>query len=179
MRVARILTPILLALTLAACMHQQQEQSYYLIDPTTGQPVPVAQQAYGQPQYAQAPPYQQSAQGAYQQPHYAQSAHRRQAAQNTNRNLYSSPQAAQQAYAPQAYAQPAYQPPPQSAQNSGGRGLFTQRSQTQQAQQAYAVPAYGQQNVVMQYRPAPAAGGPYAAAPNGYATAAPYGYPSR
>ena len=40
----------LMALATAGCMHQQQ--TYYVVDPATGQPVPVVQQ-YQQPQYAQ------------------------------------------------------------------------------------------------------------------------------
>jgi hypothetical protein len=172
MRAARILMPILLALAVVACARQQQE-AYYLIDPGTGQPVPMAQRygQPGQPQYAQAGHPQQHPQAAYPQSQQPQQA------QASNRGLFSSPQAAQQAYAQPQYVQPAYQPPPQ--QDRGNRGLFAQPRQ-----QAYAAPppAYGTQNVgtqnvVMQYRRPPAAGGPYvtAAPPPAYG----YSYPAR
>ena len=42
------LSAALVALALAGCMHQQQ--TYYIVDPATGRPVPVVQQ-YQAPQY--------------------------------------------------------------------------------------------------------------------------------
>jgi Polysaccharide biosynthesis/export protein/SLBB domain len=155
MRVARILLPILIAFAAAACARQQQ--AYYVIDPATGQPVPVVQQ------YSR---------GAYQQSYAQQPQAPSQDAQssNTSRGLFSSPQAAQQAYAspqyaeqtyPQNDAQPQYRP-------STGRGLFNTRHRSAQPQHAQPTP---RQSYVLQYRPPEAAGGPYVAAPYGYAYA--------
>ena len=49
MRGARLLLPILAALAVSACARQQP--AYYVIDPNTGQPVPVvAQQPLAPPQ---------------------------------------------------------------------------------------------------------------------------------
>jgi protein involved in polysaccharide export with SLBB domain len=186
MRGARILLPIALALVAAACARQQQ--TYYVIDPATGRPVPVVQQ-YNQPSYGQ----------TYAQQPYGQSA---------SRGLFGSPQAAQQAYAqpqyapasypqaqyaqsyaPQAYAQSTTQPqyaqptygqntaPPQPSAPGEDRGLFNTRRGTQTyaaqpyAAQPYAAQPYGPQNFVYQYRPPQAAAAPYAAAPYGYAYA--------
>src|SRR5689334_10900168 len=88
----------LVALALAGCMHQRQ--AYYIVDPATGQPVPVVQQY--QPQYAQ----QGYAAPTHQQPAVARSA-------DASRGLFSSsPAAAQQSYAAQPYGQPAYAPQP-------------------------------------------------------------------
>jgi polysaccharide export outer membrane protein len=143
------------ALSVGACM-RQPAQTYYIMDPQTGQPVPVItqQQQLTQPQYAQqtfAPP-----------------------AANGTRALYStSPAYAQQAYSQQQYATPGYQAPaaqPRSAP-SRGRGIFTSSRR--------AAPAYAQQPVqqpyVAQYAPpaaaAPRVGGPYVAAQNAYAAA--------
>src|SRR5689334_15710063 len=97
----------LMALATAGCMHQQQ--TYYVVDPATGQPVPVVQQ-YQQPQYAQA---------GYAQPGYQPAAPRA----ADSRGLFSSSPAAAQ----QTYAAPVYTPPPQTppAKTSGGRGFFT------------------------------------------------------
>jgi polysaccharide export outer membrane protein len=119
-------------------------------------------------------------------------------AQQYNRSQYPQTGYSQQSYAaPQAYAQP-------STQDTGNRGLFTNRNSFGHSQRAYAQPtgrqayarqAYSQQNYgrdgyvqqyygprgsVMQYRPPRAAAAPsamraYAAAPYSYA-AAPYSY---
>jgi polysaccharide export outer membrane protein len=187
MRVARILVPMLIALAATACA--RREQATYVIDPATGQPVPVVQQ-YGQTYQQPQPP-----------PQYAQS--------DASRGLFASPQAAQQAYAPpqyaqqsyaqsyappqyapdapssgrgllnsrHSYAQPQYEQPaapaaqPQYAQNeSSGRGLFNSRHTYAQPQYAQPSP---QQSYVLQYHPPQATGGPYAAAPYGYAYAPP------
>ena len=178
MRGARLLLPILAALAVSACARQQPV--YYVMDPNTGQPVPVvSQQQLAQPQYAQQ---------AYQQPG---------APPNNptgNRGLFSrSPAMAQQAYAQQSYlSQPQPQLQPQVAP-SGERGLFTSRqsyapqvyvqqpyaSQTYPLQ-TYQPPVYAQQPSVQrpmmqpQYIPPQTyaqQGGPYQAAPYGYASA--------
>jgi polysaccharide export outer membrane protein len=136
-------------------------QTTYIIDPQTGQPVPVITQ-------------QQMAQAQYAQPQYAP-----QASANNARALYSSsPAYAQQSYAPPQYAQQPYatpgypQPVAQPRPAKSGRGLFSGRSSSRRAQ-AYAQAQPGlQAPTVMQYRPQPApVGGPYAAAPYGYASA--------
>jgi polysaccharide export outer membrane protein len=155
MRVARILLPTLIALAAAACARQQQ--AYYAVDPTTGQPAPVARQ------YSQ---------GAY-QPSYAQQHAQAQYAQsgNNSRELFSSPQAAQQAYASSQYTEQTY--PQNNTQPQYGpsteRGLFNTRRTSAQPQYAQAP----QQSYVLQYHPSQAAGGPYVAAPYGYAYAPP------
>ena len=180
MRRLPLLSAALMALALAGCMHQQQ--TYYVVDPATGQPVPVVQQ-YQQPQYAQQgytpPGYQQPA------PQYA----------DNSRGLFSSsPVAAQQSYAGQAYGQPTYAPQPQSATQparppgartvSSGRGLFTSSSF---AAPAAAPPVYAQQAYPPQtyaappaYTPQPqyAAPQPRYAAPRVAAPAQSYAYAS-
>jgi len=137
-RVSLFLTT-LVALALAGCMHQQQ--TYYIVDPATGQPVPVVRQ-YQAPQYAQ----QNYAQPAT--PHAA----------DHSRGLFSSsPMAAQQTYAAPAYAQqPQIAPSSYGAEAkspTSGRGLFnlshgrtpryaaqTYAPQTYAAQPAYTAP---------------------------------------
>jgi polysaccharide export outer membrane protein len=175
MRHARYLFALVAALAVSACARQQQ--AYYVVDPQTGQPVPVVAQSqftqpqYSQPQYAQQgqPASQPSATSArdrglfssspsYAQPTYAQQpTYQQPAAPSGARDLYSS----SPAYAQQAYQQPPAQvaPRPQAAP-SRSRGLFTQggsfASQPNYAQQPnYAAPQ----------------GGPYVAAPNAYAAA--------
>jgi polysaccharide export outer membrane protein len=105
-------------------MHRQQ--AYYIVDPATGQPVPVVQ--HYQPQYAQ-------------QGYAAPPARTPTPAADTSRGLFSSsPIAAQQSYAAQPYAQQAAAPaerPPQAT--SGGRGLF---NSSRRATSAYAAPGY-------------------------------------
>jgi polysaccharide biosynthesis/export protein len=151
MRVARILLPILIALAAAACARQQQ--AYYVVDPATGQPVPVVQH-YSRGAYQ--PPYAQQ----HAQAQYAQSG-------NNSRGLFSSPQAAQQAYASSQYAEQTY--PQNDTQPQYGpsteRGLFNARHTSAQPQYARAP----QQSYVLQYHPPRGAGGPYVAAPYGYA----------
>ena len=148
MRRIPLLSSALMALALAGCMHQQQ--TYYVVDPATGQPVPVVQQ-YQQPQYAQqgyAPP-------AYQQPAPQYADH--------SRGLFSSsPAAAQQSYTVQAYGQPTYAPqpqyttqparPPAARPASSGRGLFTS---SRSATPAYAPQVYPQQTYPQQTYAAP------------------------
>jgi protein involved in polysaccharide export with SLBB domain len=143
MRVARFLVPLLLALAAAGCARRD---AAYVVDPVTGQPVPVIQR-YGQP--AQSP-------GQY--------------AQNgDNRALYGSPQAAQQ-----EYAEPAMSPSDAegSYEQTGGRGLFSASRSFAQPQYAQRTP---QQSYVVQYQrePQQSAGGPYVDAPSGYASASP------
>ena len=169
MRVTRLLTPLLIAMAVAACARQQAAS--YVLDPSTGQPVPVVQQ-YAPPQYgyAQAGYPQAAPQPAYPQPQ--------------GRGLYN----ARQGYAAASYAQAYPEPQPQYGQpsgrglfgshdvnqQSGGRGLFnSQRGtvQPQYAQPQYAQQPYPYQSYVLQYRP-PAAANAYQPAPYGYG----YGY---
>ncbi len=165
MRHAKILLVLMVALAAAGCA-RKTAQVQYIIDPQTGQPVPVISQQ----QYAQAQDYPGPAPQSYAQPGGAPAA--------SSRSLYSS----SAAYAQQAYAQPQYAPPPQpQAKASSGRGLFSssRRTQTYVQQQ----PAL-QQPYIAQYTPPPQAamaqasaprGGPYVPAP----AAAPmpnYGY---
>lgn len=183
MRGARLLLAVLVALAAGACARQQ---TTYIIDPNTGLRVPVLSQqeldrqqggflyghaANGQPQYAQPQPSgQQFAQQQYAQQPAAQSYD-----QNGSRGLFSS----SPAYAQQSYAQPVYQPP-QRAPAPSGRGLFNRRqtyAQPSYTQPSYAQPSYAQpqpQVYAAQTRYAPQyaqQGGPYAAAPYGYAPA--------
>ena len=155
MRIAKFLLPLIGALAAAACA--RHEPTYYVTDPQTGQQVPVVQQYSGPEQYIQA----QAA-----QPQYASQP---QNAQSGNRGLFGSLQGD---YAQPQYAQPQYAPQPQYAAPpaTGNRGLFNSRSA--------APPQYApQQSYVMQYRP-PAQGGPYVAAPYGYASTQPAYQPS-
>ena len=191
MRHSRILLVLMLALAAAGCA-RKSAQTYYIMDPQTGQPVPVVtQQQMAQPQAA--PVY---AQQGYPQPYGAPVA----AAPLPSRTLYStSPAYAQQAYAAQPsyapYGQPAYAPPqpaqayaapvqpaaqPRAA--SSGRGLFNSRGRSRAQAQVYVPPQPAmQQPYVAQYVPPQAAmaqasvprGGPYVPAP---APAANYGY---
>lgn len=144
MRRARLFLPVLLALTAAACAREQQP-AYYVIDPATGQPVPVVQH-YTPPQYG--------AYGQYVQPSYGQPAYTQpQAPHNEKRGLLTAPRR-DRGYAAQPYPQPygarqVYQP--YSGQPYYG-GQSYQGSQQPYAQQAYP-------------------GNAYAAAPNGYAYA--------
>lgn len=139
MREVRFLLVLLAALAVSACARQQQ--TYYVMDPQTGQPVPVVaqqqapQQTY--PQYAQQPPaYGQASASA----------------------LYSaSPSYAQQTY---AQAQPAYVA--SAPAQPGSRGLFSR----QRAPQAYAQPQYAAPRAGGPYAAAPYAA--YAAAPASY-----------
>jgi len=175
MRIAKFLLPLIGAIAVAACARQQP--TYYVLDPQTGQQVPVVQQYSGPEQYLQA-------QGA--QPQYSPQP---QNAQSGNRGLFnSSPQAyaqPQPQYAQSSgrgffgsaqqptYAQPQYAPQPEPAPQPGNRGLFGQGS----AQPQYVQP-YPAQSYTLQYRPpAPQASAqPYAAPASpyyGYAYAAP------
>ena len=176
MRRARLLLPLLAALAVSACARQQQT---YVMDPNTGQPVPVmSQQQFEQQQqqqYAQAPYVQQAAPSNQ---------------QGASRGLYSSsPAYAQQSYAQQPYGQQAYAQQtysqPQAAPS--GRGLLTSRNNA--APVYVQQPAYGQQPQVYAQQPYAAQygapryavprGGPYAAAPNyGYASANPSDQPA-
>src|SRR5665213_2435886 len=144
MRGVRLLLPVLAALSVGACARQQQ--TYYVMDPSTGQPVPVvAQQQYAAPSYEQSasPTFEQAdGRGLYSsQPAYAQPQ-----AEPSGRGFFNSRRGAPQVYAqPQAYAQP----------------------------QVYAQPqTYAQPQVYAQQpRYAAPQGGPYMAAPYGYASA--------
>src|SRR5664279_4438833 len=109
MRGARLLLVGLAALAVGACARQQP--AYYVMDPNTGQPVPVVtQQQFGQQAYAQQTAAQPAASSN---------------GQGSSRGLFSSssfgsPFGGQDAYAQQGYAP--QQPPPPS-----GRGLFNSR----------------------------------------------------
>lgn len=175
MRNAKILLVLMAALAAAGCA-RKTAQVQYIIDPQTGQPVPVVTQ---QQQYAQAQAYPGPTPQAYPQPYGAAPA-------PSSRSLYSSSAASAQ----QAYAQPQYvspQPVPQS-RTASGRGLFSSSRQTQ----TYVQPQPAlRQPYVAQYTPPPTAiaqapapqaavprGGPYvpapAAMPNyGYAAVSP------
>jgi polysaccharide export outer membrane protein len=178
MRGARLLLAIVTALAVTACSRQQP--TYYVMDPNTGQPVPVInQQAYTPPSM---PP------GASMQA----------SEPSDSRGLFSSsPAYAQQSYAQQSYAAPAYQQPAPPASSSGERGLLNSRSRFQ----AFAPQPYVQQQPAMQqpYVAQYSAPQPYAQQPRyapqpqyapqaapqtqqqgggPYATAQPYGYAS-
>jgi polysaccharide export outer membrane protein len=126
MRTATFLLPLAAALAVAACARQQP--AYYVMDPQTGQQVPVVQQYSGPQQYVQA----QATQQQYAPPQY-------QAPPGAGRGFFNSAQP--------SYAQPQYAPAPQS----NGRGLFGGG----QPQPQYAPP---QQNYVLQYQPPQANG---------------------
>ncbi len=135
MRKSRILLATVVALAAASCARQQQT---YVIDPATGQAVPVmAQQSYAQQPQASATGDRGlfGSQG-YAQPQYAQQSY------------------AQQTYQPQIYQQPAAQPAPPPS----GRGLFNSRSP---APQVYGQPQ-AQQPYVLQYTPPRASAPQYA-----------------
>ncbi|HXX25432.1 MAG TPA: polysaccharide biosynthesis/export family protein [Pseudolabrys sp.] len=147
MRIATFLLPLTAALALAACARQQQ--TYYVVDPQTGQQVPVVQQYSGPEQYVQAQYAQQQQQYPQQQAQYAQSG---------NRGLFGSSQQL-------TYAQPQYPPqatPAPSPANDSNRGLFNHRD----TQPQYSQP-YPQQSYTLQYQP-----------PQPYASARPYAPPS-
>ena len=148
MRRARILLPLLAALAAAACARQQPQ--YYVLDPTTGQPVPVVQQ-YGQQPYGQA----QYAQAQYPQPSAAPQAYA-QAQPSTDRGLFNSNGGPFMGGGAPAYAQPSYVPQ-QAYASQNSRGYVTQQP-------------YGPQGYMLQYRP-PQAARSAAAAPYGYAYA--------
>lgn len=176
MRGARLALALMAAFTVSACARQQQ--TYYVIDPNTGQPVPVVnQQSYSVPSM---PPM--SAQASANAP------------ASDSRGLFSSsPAYAQQTYGDQsAYAQAAPQTYAQPQAAPSGRGLFNSRASSQPAYvpQTYAQPQPRQPYVAQynppqqqyapqpQYQPQPQyapqyqqQGGPYAAAPQAYASA--------
>jgi polysaccharide export outer membrane protein len=181
MRGARFLVAMVAALAAAGCARQQQT---YVIDPATGQPVPVMAR-----QYAQSP--QASADGNrgffssqnYTQPQYAQQPY---AQQSYAQQQY----AGQQAYAQQSYQQPAAPP--------DGRGLFNSRAGAQpvyvqpqmQSQPSsviqynapaprYATPQYAPQYATQPYAMARQYAAPVYAqyAQNAYASVSPYRQP--
>jgi polysaccharide export outer membrane protein len=158
MRKSRFLLATVVALAAASCARQQQT---YVIDPATGQAVPVMAQQYAQAPQASAP----GDRGLF-------------ASQGYTQPQYAPPQYAQQSYAQQTYQQPAAQPAPPPS----GRGLFNSGNP---APQVYGQPQT-EQPYVLQYTPprasapqyaVPQTGGPYAAAPYGYASASPYEQP--
>jgi len=159
MRIAKFLLPLIAMLAVSACARQQQ--AYYVMDPQTGQPVPVVQQYSGPEQYVQAQQHGQPQPAP--QPRYTQTG---------NRGLFGSSGYAQPEYAQPQYAQP-YQPAPPQPQyappSDGNRGLFNSR---RNMQPQYAQ-SYPQQSYVLQYQsPQPqASAAPYAS--YGYGSAAP------
>jgi polysaccharide export outer membrane protein len=185
MRGARLLISALTALALAGCMHQQQ--AYYIIDPATGQAVPVVQ-TYSQPAYAST-----YAQPAYAQPNsrvvdtYVQYAPPQQVhatapvpapKKKEASALYSrSPAAAQQSYAPPppAYAQPAY-PQASYAQPAYVQPTYAAPAPALAPQDARDTPAERGLFSALRRKPrpqqayaaAPQAGGPYVASPGSY-----------
>jgi len=147
MRTAKLLLPLAAALAVAACARQQP--AYYVMDPQTGQAVPVVQQYSGPQQYVQA----QAAQQPYAPPP--------QAAPNAGRGFFNSSQP--------AFAQPQYAQQPQyAAAPDGARGLFNNR----QVRAQYAPPP-SQQSYVLQYRAPQSYAGQYQAAPYAYGSAQP------
>jgi polysaccharide export outer membrane protein len=149
MRGARFLLAVLAALAAASCARQQQA---YVIDPATGQPVPVVmQQPYAQPQYAQQ---------TYQQPVAPP-------APSGGRGLFNARPSAPQAYLQQPVQQAVQQPyvlQYGAPQYAAPQNAAPQYAAPQYAAPPYAAPPYG-------------AGGPYVAAPYGYAAASPYEQP--
>jgi polysaccharide export outer membrane protein len=138
MRGARLLLPLLAALAAGGCARQQP--AYYVVDPNTGQPVPVVtQQQMAQPQYAQQGNVQQQ---TYAAPAYQEPVAQPQAAASGERGLFTSRQRAPQVYAQQPYVQQPY------------------------PQQTYAQQRHAQQFATPQV--AVPQGGPYAAAPANY-----------
>src|SRR5665213_2278345 len=135
-------------------MQRHVQPTAYVMDPQTGQMMPVVAQ---QRQFTQ-PVYQQQAAPVY-QPQAAPQA------------LYSSsPAAVQQSYGEPVYARPQYgQPayaPPRAAAKSGSRGLFTSpRSVPRYTQPQYAQPQYVQPQYAQPRYAAPAAGGPFVPPP--------------
>ena len=134
MRYARFILPILLALTAAACARKQSV--YYVMDPSTGQPVPVVQQ-YGQSYGAQQP--------AYAQPQQADSG---------GRGLFGSRRGAPaRAYQPQ-YAQQSYAQQGGAVRRNGQQSYVMQYQPPRQAAARYGGSPYG-------YAYAPAGRPPY------------------
>jgi len=178
MRNAKILLVLMAALAAAGCM-RKSPQTYYIMDPQTGQPVPVVsqQQQNAQASYPGGVPQGYVPQGyapqTYSQPYAGRAAQPSVPA----RSLYST----SPAYAQQAYAQPQYAQPQQVRQPpSSGRGLFSSSPRTRTYAQPQPQPAL-QQPYVAQYTPPRAAapvprGGAYAQAPApnyGYAAVSP------
>src|SRR4051794_18197580 len=143
MRPAKFLLPLAAALALAACARQQP--AYYVMDPQTGQQVPVVQQYSGPQQYVQA----QATQQQYAPPQYQAPAQ-----PGAARGFFNSAQP--------SYAQPQYAP----AAQAQGRGLFGGGA----AQPQYAPP---QQSYVLQYQPQQPYARQYQAAPYAYGSAQP------
>jgi polysaccharide export outer membrane protein len=156
MRGARLLLAALAALAVGACARQQQ--TTYVMDPNTGQPVPVmSQQQYAdeqaQRQQAYEPRAQSSGRGLFNsqssfasQPYPATQAYAQDPqpqAASSGRGLFNSfggGRTAAPVYAPQTYQQPAYTPPPQTyaPQTYAPQTRAQQRYAQQFAQQPYA-----------------------------------------
>lgn len=188
MRRAWLLLSALTALALAGCMHQRQ--AYYVVDPATGQPVPVVQ-SYSQPAYAST-----YAQPTYAPPNYAPPNYAPKAADSYVQyvpppqaaapalapkkkkeasGLYShSPAAAQQsytppqpAYAPPVYPQPAYAQPNYAQPAYAGTPAPQTASNAPQERGLFS--ALRRKRSQQAYAAAPQAmGGPYVSSPAGY-----------
>jgi polysaccharide export outer membrane protein len=179
MRISRFLVAIAAALLLAACA---RHQTAYVIDPSTGQPVPVVSQQYAQapapqqyapasaPQYAQA--YAQPAPAPQPQPQVAQA--QAQSAPSGGRGFFTSHSSEPQAYQPPPAQQPytlQYAPPPQpqyATPQPQAQYSAPQYAQPQYAQPQYAQPQYVQPQYAQPRYAAPSSAGSYA-----YAYAAP------
>jgi polysaccharide export outer membrane protein len=189
MRGARLLLVGLAALAVGACARQQP--AYYVMDPSTGQPVPVvtqqnAQQAYAQQNYQQlaAPSYNQSgsrglfsaspaaAQESYAQQSYA--AEPQPPAPPSGRGLFNTRMSAPQVYAPQLYAPQAYPPQTYALQSYPPQAYAPRPYAQQPSMQPQYIPPQTRAQAGYQAAPqagAQAQGGPYVAAPYGYASA--------
>jgi len=198
MRVTKFMTRLLIALAIAGCASQTAaaQAASYVIDPATGQPVPVVQHygaspygyaapryGYSQYGYAQAPPrYAQTYQAPA--PQYAQAP----SAPTSSRGLFNN--SAPQGGSYQTSGRGLFNGAPAASYHTGsGRGVLSARPGYQpqyarqpvyaqqpqhyvQQQQQYAQP-YAYQSYVLQYHP-PAAPVRQQAAPYRYGY--PYGY---
>ncbi len=156
---ARFVLPTLIAVTAAA---GARAQPAYVIDPSTGQPVPVVQQ-YSQPAYQQQP--QSYGQQQYvQQPQYAQP----QQQQSAGRGLFNL-SGRGQTYVYQPQYQQQYQPQDQQSYQQQYQQPYQPQPQYQQQYQEQE--PQPRQSYVLQYRPPPQQQQAYAPYGNAYAYA--------
>lgn len=186
MRGARLALALMTALAVSGCLRQQQ--TYYVMDPNTGQPVPVVnQQAYAMPSMPPGSSPMMAQASMTMPPSSALQAQASPPRSADSRGLFSSSPAYAQQSAEQPYAQ-SYAQAPQAYSEPAGRGLFGSRGQVY-AQQPAQQPVYAPQQrppAVVQYTPpqpqyAPQysqQGGPYAAAPPAYVQAPQQAYAS-
>ena len=156
MRHVRLLLPILLALTAAACARQQP--AYYVTDAATGQRVSTAPQGASHGQRGQ------MASGAPQASTYGRSAYAAQTSKaSSGRGLFNSDlfgsrsSAPVYAYQPQAQSSQtySYRPPAQQAYTPQPATTMQYRP-PQPAPQTYARPVYAQQPYYRPAQPQPA-----------------------